>query len=161
MLGNILLSPYVGTAWSGRVQASAALASWGGLTLSPLMALQAVTMRSPTFSERTGFGANAAALFVARNNATTSRSEFGAQLDAEAPVGGVPLTPSCGPPGHAISSGMPRSPRASWPDVNAALLAAGLDAALSERVTLGVRLESELSANTRRLGGVAQMKISF
>ncbi len=56
------------------------------------MALQAVTMRSPAFSERTGFGANAAALFVARNNATTSRSELGAQLDAEAPVGGVPFT---------------------------------------------------------------------
>ena len=35
------------------------------------------------------------------------------------------------------------------PATNAALLAAGLDPRLGERVTIGVRLESELSANTR------------
>lgn len=174
VLGNTLLSSYVGTAWSGRVQASTALASWSGLTLSPLMALQAVTMRSPAFSERTGFGANAAALSVARNNATTSRSELGAQLDAEAPVAGVPLTAFIRASwaryfqrDAEITAGLVALPGTSFitrgtrPDVNAALLAAGLDAALSERVTLGVRLESELSANTRRLGGVAQMRISF
>lgn len=174
VLGNTLLSSYVGTAWSGRIQASGALASWGGLTLSPLMALQAVTMRSPALTEHTGFGTNAAALFVARNNTTTSRSEFGAQLDAEAPVGGVPLIAFMRASwAHyfqrdgEITAGLVALPGASFvtqgarPDVNAALLAAGLDAALSERVTLGVRLESELSANTRRLGGVGQMRISF
>ncbi|WP_320109567.1 hypothetical protein [Bosea sp. NBC_00550] len=47
------------------------------------------------------------------------------------------------------------------PATNAALLAAGLNARLGERVTLGVRLDSELSANTRRLGGSAQIRISF
>lgn len=174
VLGNTLLSSYVGTAWSGRIQASAALANWGGLTLSPLMALQALTMRRSAFGERTGFGANAAALFVARNNATTSRSEFGAQLDTEAPVGGVPLTAFMRVSwaryfqrDAEMTAGLVALPGTSFviqgtrPDVDAALLAAGLDAALSERVTLGARLESELSANTRRLGGVAQVRISF
>jgi uncharacterized protein with beta-barrel porin domain len=47
------------------------------------------------------------------------------------------------------------------PDRNAALIAAGLDARLSDRVSLGVRLDSELSANTRTLGGTARLAVSF
>jgi len=45
--------------------------------------------------------------------------------------------------------------------VNAALLAAGADIRLSERIRLGMRVESELSGNTRRVGGSAQLRVSF
>jgi len=47
------------------------------------------------------------------------------------------------------------------PDRDSALIAAGVDARISERVSLGVRLDSELSANTRSLGGTAQLRVSF
>lgn len=174
VLGNALLSSYVSTAWSGRIQASAALANWGGFTLSPLAALQAVSVRNPAFNERTAFGGNAAALSVARNSDTTSRSELGAQLDTQALIGGVPLTAFARASwAHyfqrdaQIAASLVALPGASFvtqgvrPDANAALIAAGLDAKLNERVTLGVRLDSELSANTRRLGGTAQIRVSF
>ncbi|POR45400.1 hypothetical protein [Bosea psychrotolerans] len=42
-----------------------------------------------------------------------------------------------------------------------ALLSAGADIKLSLSVSLGMRLVSELSANTRRIGGTAQLRVSF
>lgn len=47
------------------------------------------------------------------------------------------------------------------PDRNATLLAAGLDVKLSQSVSLGARIDGESSENTRRLGGTAQLQISF
>ncbi|WP_156410578.1 autotransporter domain-containing protein [Bosea sp. Root381] len=47
------------------------------------------------------------------------------------------------------------------PDRSAALLAAGGDIRLSRRVSLGMRVVSELSGNTRRVGGTAQLGVSF
>ncbi|MDX3805573.1 autotransporter domain-containing protein [Bosea thiooxidans] len=174
VLGNSLISSYASTAWSGRIQASTALASFGGFTFSPLAALQAVSVRNPAFSERTSFGANAAALNVARGSDTTSRSELGAQLDGPMTLGGVPLTAFMRVSwthyfqrDAQITAGLAALPGTSFviqgarPDTNAALIAAGLDAKLNERVTLGIRLDSELSANTRRLGGTAQIRVSF
>lgn len=174
VLGNSLVSSYTSTAWSGRIQAHAALASWGGFTLSPLAALQAVSIRNPAFSERTSFGTNAAALTIARGSDATSRSEIGAQLDGQMTVAGVPLTAFMRAAwAHyfqrdaQITAGLATLPGTSFvtrgarPDANAALVAAGLDARLSDRVTLGIRLDSELSANTRSLGGTAQIRVSF
>ncbi|MGN6097224.1 MAG: autotransporter outer membrane beta-barrel domain-containing protein [Bosea sp. (in: a-proteobacteria)] len=174
VLGNSLVSSYTGTAWSGRIQAHAALASWGGFTLSPLAAMQAISVRSPAFSERTSFGTNAAALTVARSTDTTNRSEIGAQLDSQLKLASVPLTAFVRAAwAHyfqrdaQITAGLATLPGTSFvthgarPDANAALVAAGLDARLSERVSLGIRLDSELSANNRRLGGTAQIRVSF
>jgi len=47
------------------------------------------------------------------------------------------------------------------PDRNAALIAAGLDARLTDRISLGIRIDSELSANTRSLGRTARVAVSF
>lgn len=41
VLGSSLSSSYATTAWSGRLQASAALLNWNGLSLSPLAAIRA------------------------------------------------------------------------------------------------------------------------
>lgn len=66
-----------------------------------------------------------------------------------------------------IATSLPALPGASFvtqgarPDANTALISAGLDATLNERATLGIRLDSELSANTRRFGGTAQIRVSF
>jgi len=174
VLGNTLTSSYVSTAWSGRLQASAAVLSWNGLSLSPLAALQAVHVHSPAFFERASLGGNAGALSVASRGDMTSRSELGLQLDAQTLLGRFPVS------GYvraswahyfqrdaAVMASLTALPSASFltqgsrPDRNGALLSAGVDTKMNERVTLGVRLDSEISANTRRLGGTAQMKVSF
>ncbi|MGO4741503.1 autotransporter domain-containing protein, partial [Bosea sp. 2KB_26] len=81
VLGSALSSSYATTAWSGRLQASAAVLDWNGLTLSPLAALQAIQARSPALTEANWAGANAGALTLAKRNDITSRSELGLQLD--------------------------------------------------------------------------------
>jgi autotransporter-associated beta strand protein len=47
------------------------------------------------------------------------------------------------------------------PDRNAALVTAGADIRLSQTVSLGMHVDTELSANTGRLGGTAQLRVSF
>lgn len=173
-LGSVLTSGYVSTAWSGRLQASARMLDWNGLSVSPLAAMQAVHLRSPAFIEQAAAGGAAGALAVAKRNDLTSRSELGLQIDTQMVLAGVPLT------GFAraawahyfqrdagLTASLQGLTGASFaiagarPDRNGALLAAGLDARLSERVSLGVRLDSEVSAQTRRVGGTAQLRVSF
>jgi len=173
-LGNSLTSSYVSTAWSGRLQVSAAVANWNGFTISPLAALQAVHVRSPAFLEQAGLGGNAGALAVGKRNDMTSRSELGAQIDMQAVWGSVPVTGFVKAAwAHyferdaSLSASLVALPGASFtaigarPDQNGALLAAGVDAKLSDRVSLGVRVDSELSGNTRTIGGTAQLRVSF
>lgn len=174
VLGNGLSSSYASTAWSGRLQASGQLASWNGFSLSPLAALQAVQVHSPAFVERAGLGGNAGTLSVTSRNDVTSRSELGVQLDGQTSMGAVPVTgfvraswahyfehdasltaSLIALPGTSFSAAGAR------PDRNAGLIAAGLDARLTDRISLGARLDSELSGNTRSLGGTARIAVSF
>lgn len=174
VLGNALTASYASTVWSGRLQASAQLLSWSGFSFSPLAALQAAQVRSPAFMERAGPGGNAGALSVAGRNDLTSRSELGLQFDGQASLGAVPVTGFVRASwAHyfdrdaSLTAGLIALPGASFstsgarPDRNTALIAAGLDAKLSARVSLGLRLDSELSANTRSLGGTARLAVSF
>jgi len=46
-------------------------------------------------------------------------------------------------------------------DRNSVLVSVGAMARLSERVTLGLSLDSELSANSSRIGGSVQLRVSF
>lgn len=173
-LGNALTSSYASTVWSGRLQASAQLASWGGLTFSPLAALQASHVSSPAVVERAGPGGNAAALSLAGRDDMTSRSELGVQLDGRARFGAVPVTGfvrvawahyfqrDAGLTASLIVlPGASFSASGARPDQDSALIAAGLDARLSERVSLGIRMDSELSAGTRSLGGTARLAVNF
>ncbi|RZN16829.1 autotransporter outer membrane beta-barrel domain-containing protein, partial [Bradyrhizobium sp. Leo121] len=173
-LGSSLSSSYETTAWSGRLQASAAAVTWNGLSLSPLAALQATHVRNPAVVEANWAGASAGALALSRRSETTSRSEFGLQLDADGLFGGVPAT------GYVraawahhfqresdltaslvgLSSAAFRATGAAA-DRNSALIAAGTSARLSECVTLGLNLDGELSANANRIGGSAQIRVSF
>lgn len=119
-------------------------------------------------------GANAGALALARRNDVTSRSELGLQLDADTAFGGIPVTgyvraawahyyqrdadltaSLAGLPGAASTA------TGAEADRNSALVAAGLSARLSERIPLGLNLDGELSANSNRLGGSAQLRVSF
>ncbi|TCR65372.1 autotransporter-associated beta strand repeat-containing protein [Bosea sp. BK604] len=173
-LGSALSSSYVTTAWSGRFQASAAVASWNGLTLSPLAALQAIQVRSPGVAEASWSGASAGALSLARRNEVTSRSELGLQLDVQAMLGATPVS------GYVraswahyfqrdadLSASLIGLPGASFavqgakPARNAALITTGFDVRLTPNVTLGARFDGELSGTTNRYGGSAQLKVSF
>jgi autotransporter-associated beta strand protein len=165
---------YATQAWSGRIEASLPAASWGGLTLSPLAAFQAVRANSPAAIERDGVGATAGMLTLARRTDMTSRSELGLQFDASLMAGASPVTGFVRAAwAHyyqrdadltASLNGLPGASFAvsgARPDRNAALLAAGADIRLSQSVSLGMRVDSELSANTRRVGGTAQLRVSF
>ncbi|WP_160115646.1 autotransporter domain-containing protein [Bosea lathyri] len=173
-LGSSLSSSYATTAWSGRMQASAALLSWNGLSVSPLAAIQATRARSPAVVEANWAGADAGVLALAKRNDATARSELGVQLDADTVFGGVPVT------GHvraawahyvqrdvdltASLTGLPGAvftATGAEVDRNSALLSAGMMARLSERVSLGLNLDGELSGNSARIGGSAQLRVSF
>ncbi|MGX1740605.1 autotransporter domain-containing protein [Bosea sp. NPDC055353] len=173
-LGSSLSSSYATTAWSGRLQASAALLSWNGISVSPLAAVQATRARSPAVVEANWAGAEAGALALRRRDDATARSELGLQLDADTVLGSVPVT------GYVraawahyfrrdadLTASLIGLPGASFTatgaqtDRNSALLSAGLNARLSERVTLGLNLDGELSANSNRLGGSARIRVSF
>lgn len=174
VLGSSLASSYATTAWSGRLQASAALLSWNGLSLSPLAAIQGTRAHSPAVIEANWGGANAGALALARRNDITARGELGLQVDSDTALGGVPITgyvraawahyfrrdadltaSLAGLPGAVFTA------TGAEPDRNSALVNLGVLARLSERMTLGVSLDGELSANSNRLGGAAQIKVSF
>ncbi|WID97154.1 autotransporter domain-containing protein [Bosea vestrisii] len=174
VLGSSLSSSYATTAWSGRLQASAALLNWNGLSLSPLAAIQATRARSPALIEANWAGANAGALALAKRGDVTARSELGLQLDADTVLGGVAVT------GYVrvawahyfrrdadLTANLIGLPGASFTatgaqaDRNSALVGVGAMARLSERVTLGLSLDSELSANSSRIGGSAQLRVSF
>ncbi|MDR6872155.1 autotransporter-associated beta strand protein [Bosea sp. BE125] len=165
---------YATQAWSGRIEANLPVANWGGLTLSPLAAFQAVRATSPAAIERDGSGAAPGTLTLARRSDITSRSELGLQIDVKLMAGATPVTGFVraawahyyqrdadltaslnGLPGANFSAAGVRPAR------NAALLAAGADIRLSQSVSLGLRVDSELSANTRRVGGTAQLRVSF
>ncbi|SFM03675.1 autotransporter-associated beta strand repeat-containing protein [Bradyrhizobium sp. NFR13] len=171
-LGSSLSSSYGTTAWSGRLQASAAAFNGSGFGLSPLAALQATHVRNPAVVEANWGGAGALAL--SRRSETASRSELGLQLDADGVFGGIPAT------GYVraawahhfqregdltaslvvLSSAAFRATGAAA-DRNSALIAAGISTRLSECITLGLNLDGELSANAHRVGGSAQIRASF
>ncbi|AOO81455.1 hypothetical protein BHK69_14215 [Bosea vaviloviae] len=170
---------YVTQAWSGRIEASlpvaiVPMAGWGGFTVAPFAAFQAVQAKSPAAVERDRAGATAGMLTLARRSDMTSRSELGLQLDATLMLGATPVT------GFVRAAwaryyqrdadltasinglaGASFSITGARPERNAALLSAGADIKLSPSVSLGMRLDSELAAKTRRIGGTAQLRVSF
>lgn len=174
VLGSSLSSSYATTAWSGRLQASATLLGWNGVSVSPLAAFQATRARSPAVIEANWIGGNAGALALNKRNDVTARSELGLQLDADTVLGSVPVTAHVraawahyvqrdadltaslnGLPGASFGATGAEAER------NSALLSAGVMARLSDRVSLGLNLDGELSGNSNRLGGSAQLKVSF
>ncbi|TCR68219.1 autotransporter-associated beta strand repeat-containing protein [Bosea sp. BK604] len=171
---NGITASYVTQGWSGRIEAGVPLASWGALTFAPLAAFQAVRASSPAAIEREGAGSAPGTLTLARRSDMTSRSELGLRIDATLLAGAAPVTGFVraawahyyqrdadltgslnGLPGASFTAAGAR------PDRNAVLLAAGADIRLSQSVSLGARIDAELSENSRRIGGTAQLRVSF
>ncbi len=173
-LGGGLTASYASTQWSGRLQASLPVLSASGFSLSPVAALQRVTIRTPAFVERSAFGESAAALAVAGRRDAGTRAELGLQFEAETAIGGLPATgflraswarafdddariaasftalPGLG----FVACGAP-TPR------NSALVSAGLEVRLSERLAIGLRGDGEVSATGGHYSGMGQIRLSF
>ncbi len=151
-----------------------ALLNWNGLSISPLAAIQGIQARNPAVVEANWAGANAGSLALARRNDITARGDLGLQVDADTVLGHIAVT------GHVraawahyvqrdadLSASLAGLPGASFTatgarlDRNSALVSAGITARLSERMTLGFNLDGEFSANTNRIGGAAQLRVSF
>ncbi|MFD0914257.1 autotransporter outer membrane beta-barrel domain-containing protein [Methylophilus luteus] len=170
VLGSNLSSSYVTTAWSGRLQGSVEAASWNGLSLSPLVALQATRAYSPHVNEANGAGA----LTLKSRSETNSRGELGVQLDADSPFDGLPIT------GFArvawahyfqrdadLSASLIGLPGAGFKvtgaeaNRNSALMIVGVNASLNKRVTVGFNLDSEHSGSGDRIGAFANARFEF
>jgi uncharacterized protein with beta-barrel porin domain len=124
--------------------------------------------------ERDGTGATVGLLTLAHRSDATSRSELGLQLDANLLEGAMPVAGFVrAARGHyyqrdaELTASLNGLPGASFtaagarPDRNAALLTAGADIKLSNTISLGMRVNSQLSGNTRRGGGAVQLRVSF
>jgi len=150
------------------LQASAALLTWHGVSLSPLAAIQAGRARSPAVIERS-WGANAGALALAKRSDVNARSGFGLQVDSDTTVRGyvrvawahyfrrdADLTANLiSLPGAIFTATGARNDR------NSALVSAGLAARPGETVSLGLKLDGEFSANSNRFGGSLRLRASF
>jgi autotransporter-associated beta strand protein len=169
-LGSSLSSIYDTTAWSGRLEASAALLDWNGFTVSPLAALQATQASSPGVVE----GGGAGALTLNGRNDLTSRTELGLQIEGSTILGEIPvsaqvraswahyLQPSAGLTASLVDlPGSEFTARGTEMDRNSVLLNLDLKAPLSQSTTLGLNLGGELSHNSTRLAGSVQFKGSF
>lgn len=165
---------YATQAWSGRIEASLPVMSRSGVTLSPLAAFQLVRASSPAAIERDGTGAGAGMLTLARRSDTTSRSELGLQLDGSMMAGATPVTGFVRAAWAAYHqrdaeltasinglAGASFSITGARPGRNTALFSAGADINLSTSVSMGMRVDSEFAANTRRFGGTAQLRVNF
>ncbi|MFA6968834.1 autotransporter domain-containing protein [Bosea sp. (in: a-proteobacteria)] len=165
---------YATQAWSGRIEASLPVMSRSGVTLSPLAAFQLVRASSPAAIERDGTGAGAGMLTLARRSDTTSRSELGVQLDGSMMAGATPVTGFVRAAWAAYHhrdaeltasinglAGASFSATGARPGRNTALFSAGADIKLSTSVSMGMRVDSEFAANTRRFGGTAQLRVNF
>jgi autotransporter-associated beta strand protein len=174
VLDGGLTASYAGTHWSGRLEARLPVINRQGLTLSPVAALQRVAVRTPAFVERAFFADSAAALAVAGRRDGETRVELGLQLQAEGVIAGLPAT------GHLraawahdleqdtrLAATLTALPGASFVTRgaqrprNSALVAAGFEMRLSERLAIGLRGDGEISVKGGQYSGMGQIRVSF
>lgn len=174
VLGGGLTGSYASTQWSGRLQARLPILAAHGFTLSPVAALQRIAVRTPAFVERSALGESAAALAVAGRRDAATRAELGLQLDAETAVAGLPVTgflraswAQAFDDEARIAASLVALPglgfvtRGAQPARHSALVAAGLEVRLSERVAIGLRGDGEISATGGHYSSMGQIRVSF
>lgn len=167
--------------WSTRIEAAYEMAKIGGFTPIPAFAYQGHWTRSEGYSETASGGATAAALTVQPTTQATTRTEIG--LGGEYEVGRSDLL------GRSLGLNLRLVGRLAWahyldreagmlsnfagerstgfvtngarPDRNAALVGAGLEVTLADRITLHSRMEGEFSGNVTSIGGTARLRYEF
>lgn len=166
---------------STRLEAAYEMAKIGRFTPIPAFAYQGHWTRSAGYSESATGSAAAAALTVQPSTQATTRTEIG--LGGEYEVGRTTVA------GRGASLDLRLVGRLAWahyldreagmlsnfagerntsfvtrgarPDKNAALVGAGMEATLADRITLHARMEGEFSGNVTNIGGTARLRYEF
>jgi fibronectin-binding autotransporter adhesin len=165
---------YQAHAWSGRVEARHATGEIAGIAVAPFGALQATALRIPDVAERNGAARTAPELTFADRTEWTSVVDLGLRLSASLAREGQPiqLHGLLGwrhyldrDAGLAASlSGIANSGfavMAARPAADAALLGVGIAVALTDAVSLGAQLDSEISTRSTALAGGARLSVRF
>ncbi|WP_203076893.1 autotransporter outer membrane beta-barrel domain-containing protein [Falsiroseomonas ponticola] len=167
--------------WSTRIEAAYEMAKIGAFTPIPAFAYQGHWTRSDGYAETATGGAAAAALTVRPSTQATTRTEIG--LGGEYEVGRSNLL------GRSLGLNLRLVGRLAWahyldreagmlsnfagerstsfvatgarPDRNAALVGAGVELTLADRITLHSRMEGEFGGNVTSLGGTARLRYEF
>lgn len=160
--------------FSGRFEATFAIANLAGITTSPYAAFQVSSIRTSSFVERNGATGAPVGLQVSAKTNTTARTELGLKLETAGQIGAMPATVFVRAGwGHYTSReanvtaqivGLPGSQftvTGIRPDQNVALIAAGAEVRLTPAVSIGGSLDAELGAHSSALKGSANFKYAF
>jgi autotransporter-associated beta strand protein len=167
--------------WSTRLEAAYEMARIGAFTPIPAFAYQGHWTRSDGYSESVTGAAPQAGLTVQPNTQATTRTEIG--MGGEYELGQTTAL------GRSLGVNFRLVGRLAWahyfdreagmlsnfagerntsfvtrgarPDRNAALLGAGLEATLANRITFHARMEGEFSSNVTTVGGTARLRYEF
>ena len=156
----------------GRLEGSYNLVGFDGFTLGPSAALQGTIVWNPDFQEFAN-GAPAGVQVFAGSNATV-RGEIGARLNYFGTVFGLE-TSAFARAAYAryftreanmtaALAGLPAAGftlNAGETDMNAAIISGGFDIKVTERASIGLQLNAELSQNDLQLVGAARVRFAF
>lgn len=146
----------------------------GGISLRPLLALQAQVVDSDGYSERSSAPGTPTGVAVAGSTNSTVRTELGVQAEGTVPVG-TRAVRGFGRVawGHYLMReqssvaalqafpGQGFVVQGARPDADSAILAAGLETEIAPRWTLGARIDSELSGRVREVAGTVRVRYAF
>jgi outer membrane autotransporter protein len=171
---GVVKADYRAESWSGRLEAAYALSRLAGFGVSPTAALQAQSVRTPSFIETSGgTGLPAGVVSRATTNATV-RSELGLKLDYVAQVAGTDVNIYVSAAwGHYFArdakfsgsliglAGAGFTVEGVRPSRDVALIAAGADMKIGPNMHLGARFDTEQGSGNRSYAGSAKLRMAF
>ncbi len=160
--------------YSFRVEARHDGMAANGLRLMPLAAIQAQRVESQGYTEKAAQGTGGAVLAVPGQGSSAIRSEVGLHGEAATSLGGRPVRGFARAAwGHyfendvsmTVGLASPETPRftvrGARGDTDTALMSAGLETAIAPGVTLGARLDGEVSAHLSQVSGTMRLRYTF
>ncbi|MBN8533069.1 MAG: autotransporter domain-containing protein [Rhizobiales bacterium] len=160
--------------FSGRFEASWALADISGITASPFAAVQGSSIRNSAFTERNEATGAAAGLAVSAKTNVTARTELGLKLETIGRIGNLPATffvragwghynqRDANVTGQLVGlSGSQFTVIGTRPDRNVALLTASGEVSLTSMISVGTRADVEVGSRSRSISGTGNIKWAF
>jgi uncharacterized protein with beta-barrel porin domain len=145
-----------------------------GVTIQPLLAIQAQVVDSDGYSEHSTAPGTPTGITARSSTNSTVRSELGVQAETTQNVAGRAVRGFARLAwGHYLMReqnssvalqafpGNGFSVQGARPDTDSAILAMGLETEIAPRWTLGARLDSELSSRVREIAGTVKVRYSF
>jgi outer membrane autotransporter protein len=165
---------YRAESWSGRLEAAYALTRLAGFGISPTAALQAQSVKTPSFVEINGGTGLAAGVISQGKTNNTVRSELGLKFDYVALVGGKDVNIYISAAwGHYYArdakfagslvglNGSAFTVEGVRPSRDVALIAAGVDMKIGPNMHLGARFDTEQGSSNRSYAGSTKLRMAF